>query len=211
MPRQRKVPARFEEGSRSTYSYATSADELFKQFYFEVLDSTIRCIQERFDQDLGNYGLLADILVEAARGGDFDAALNDLQLSNAYKGDLNFVELRSQLSLLGVMCKDVEISSLKDFADWLRGSTKETRALLESVESVVKMALTLPATNAVSERSFSALRRVKSYLRSTMKQSRLNHALLLHVHKFRADSLIIKEILREYVFTKPNREALFAV
>ncbi len=33
----------------------------------------------------------------------------------------------------------------------------------------------MPATNASSERSFSALRRVKSYLRSTMLQERLNY------------------------------------
>ena len=32
------------------------------------------------------------------------------------------------------------------------------------------------ATNATSERSFSALQRVKTYLRSTTKQERLNHA-----------------------------------
>ena len=47
--------------------------------------------------------------------------------------------------------------------------------------------LVMPATNAVSERSFSALKRVKTYLRSTMGESRLNHFMLLHVHKELAD------------------------
>ena len=36
------------------------------------------------------------------------------------------------------------------------------------------LVLTLPLTSATAERSFSTLRRLKSYLRSTMGQSRLN-------------------------------------
>ena len=38
-----------------------------------------------------------------------------------------------------------------------------------------------PASNATSERSFSALRRVKTYLSSTMTQCRLNNLMVLHV------------------------------
>ena len=42
--------------------------------------------------------------------------------------------------------------------------------------------LVMPATNAVSERSFSALKRVKAYQRSITGEGRLNHLMLLHVH-----------------------------
>ena len=45
----------------------------------------------------------------------------------------------------------------------------------------------MPATNAESERSFSAVRRIKSYLRSTMSQQRLNHLMVLHVHSDHTD------------------------
>ena len=37
----------------------------------------------------------------------------------------------------------------------------------------------MPATNAISERSFSALCHVKVYLQSTM---RLKHLMVLHIH-----------------------------
>ena len=40
----------------------------------------------------------------------------------------------------------------------------------------------VPATNAVSERSLSALRCLKTWLRSTMNQSRLNWCMILHIH-----------------------------
>jgi len=55
-------------------------------------------------------------------------------------------------------------------------------ALFEVVK-LLTLILVMPATNAVSERSASALRRVKTILRSTMQQDRLNHFMVLHVHK----------------------------
>ena len=42
---------------------------------------------------------------------------------------------------------------------------------------LVQILLVVPATNATSERSFSTQRRIKSYLRSYMKQSPFNHML----------------------------------
>ena len=43
--------------------------------------------------------------------------------------------------------------------------------------------LTLPITTATAEKSFSALRRLKTYLRSTMKEDRLSWLALMHIHK----------------------------
>ena len=51
-----------------------------------------------------------------------------------------------------------------------------------------KLILVMPATNAVNERSFSALKRVKTYLRATTGDSRLNHLMILHAHKDKTDA-----------------------
>ena len=42
--------------------------------------------------------------------------------------------------------------------------------------------MTLPVTNAEAERSFFALKRLKTYLRNTMDQDRLTDLALLAVH-----------------------------
>ena len=47
----------------------------------------------------------------------------------------------------------------------------------------------MPATNAVSEINFSSMRRLKSYLRSTINQSWLNHVMILHLYKENVDNL----------------------
>ena len=54
---------------------------------------------------------------------------------------------------------------------------------------VAHLILVMPATNAVSERSFSTLRRVKSYLRSTMNQQRLNHLMIASIYKESLDAM----------------------
>ena len=50
---------------------------------------------------------------------------------------------------------------------------------ISEVVKLLTLILVMPATNAVSERSASALRRVKTYLRTTMHQDRLNHLMVL--------------------------------
>ena len=67
----------------------------------------------------------------------------------------------------------------------------------------------MPATYATSERSFSVLRRVKTYLRTTMTQNRLNHLMVLHVHKVRTDSLDLMSIAREFVTGREGRLRMF--
>ena len=48
---------------------------------------------------------------------------------------------------------------------------------------LLKLYLVLPATNAISERSASSMLRIKNWLRSAMSQKRLNHRMLLSIHK----------------------------
>ena len=50
---------------------------------------------------------------------------------------------------------------------------------------------------------------VKTYLRSTMTQSRLNHLLILHCHKDRTDSLSLTECLQEFVDCRERRTDVF--
>ena len=71
------------------------------------------------------------------------------------------------------------------------------KTLLSEICIIAKLILVLPATNAV--RSFSALRRVKTYLRSTMKQTRSNHLMILHVHKEKTGILNLHDIGNEFV------------
>jgi hypothetical protein len=51
------------------------------------------------------------------------------------------------------------------------------------IKTLLYLYTTIPVTTASVERSFSSLRRLKNYLRSTMGQERLNDLVVLNIHK----------------------------
>ena len=59
------------------------------------------------------------------------------------------------------------------------------------------------------ERSFSSLRRVKNYLRSTMTENRLNSVMLLHIHKERTDSLSLIDVANDFIQGSDHRHTVF--
>ena len=85
------------------------------------------------------------------------------------------------------------------------------RSLLSQVFHLAKLILVCPATNATSERSFSALRRVKNYLQSTMGQVRTNNIMVMHVHKDRTDKLSLVNIGNDFVSGCETRLSTFGV
>ena len=74
---------------------------------------------------------------------------------------------------------------------------------------LVIILLGIPPANATSERTFSALHRVKTYLRSTMTQTRMNNLITLHVHKERTDPLDLKAIANEFTARNERRRCVF--
>ncbi len=69
--------------------------------------------------------------------------------------------------------------------------------------------LTIPVTTATAERSFSALNRIKTYLRCTMTQHRLNHVIIPHIHKEKLDQLDLNNICSDFISKNESRKAYF--
>jgi len=56
------------------------------------------------------------------------------------------------------------------------------------ISQVLTLLLVIPATNVTLERSFIVIRKIKTYLSSTISLDRLNLLILLHSHKDLTDS-----------------------
>ena len=69
----------------------------------------------------------------------------------------------------------------------------------------------MPATNAVSEQSFSAMKQVKTDLHSTIPDCGLNHLMVLHVQKDRTDSLNMAEVTNAFVERNDSRHPIFGI
>ena len=170
LPRQRKIPARYEDGLARCHTHA-NPKSLYQQFYYEALDNAISCLKDRFNQPGYNvYCNLENILIKASIQEDFKEPLK--AVFDLYKDDIEPVISTAQLLTFGVTFKyDKTCSSIPTISDIISHfkSLSVTQAiLLCQVSRILQLLMIMPATNASSERSFSALRRVKTYLRSTM-------------------------------------------
>lgn len=55
--------------------------------------------------------------------------------------------------------------------------------LYPNISVIISILLTMPASTATAERSFSAMNRIKTYLRTTMRTDRLSALALLHIYR----------------------------
>ena len=123
------------------------------------------------------YMQLENLLINAAKK---DGYADELQFLSAFYGtDINKTNLQLQLDIFTANLTSA-CNNFTDIRDQLLQISPIERKLMDEVMTIIKLIImVMPATNA-SERSFSAMRRVKSYLRSTMKQETLNH--LMHAY-----------------------------
>ena len=211
LARRRKVPRRFEEGTAPA-EFPVSPEGEHRRLYFEALDLAVTSIRSRFDQKgFKTFCNVEQLLFKACRGLCFNEELD--VVCNFFYDDFNREDLAAELltfhKLYQSALKD-ELPSVDNIKTALLTLSAPQRMLLNTVCKLFQLLLILPATNATSERSFSALRRVKSYLRSTMSQARLNHLMILHYHQDLCDGLDLKSVGNEYITKNDFRRSTFA-
>ena len=72
-----------------------------------------------------------------------------------------------------------------------------------NITAAMKVLATVPVTTCECERSVSTLRRLKTYMRSTMGQTRLTGLALLHTHY--SMSICVDEVLNQFAILHPRR------
>ncbi|KAI4797046.1 hypothetical protein KUCAC02_026592 [Chaenocephalus aceratus] len=60
-----------------------------------------------------------------------------------------------------------QVTKVATIADMLAAQGRDTQSLFSEVDKLLRLYLTVPMSNATAERSFSSLRRLKTFLRST--------------------------------------------
>ena len=209
LPRMRRAPRRVDEaGDAAQYQ---STKEYFRVQYFMVLDKVITSISERFETDAWKtMNSMERLLVHSCRGDTVnDEDLNIVLQQSA--GELNH-DLVGQLEQLrNIPMPDHERMRIKCFAH-VRSLLKKERAVLRLLPQVVKLTqlvCVLPCSTATPERSFSQLRRIKSYLRSSMNQERLNHAMVAVIHGEHLDNIDLMKLITEFILRNEERRATF--
>ena len=115
-----------------------------------------------------------------------------------YSEDLDSFKLKGQLLILPQTAESVGFDTsefdVNDLVTFLQSLDSCRRKLLSEISTLGK---------------FSALKRVKTYLRLTTGDSGLNHLMMLHVHTDRTDALTLVDVANDFVGEKENRKQLF--
>ena len=207
LPRRRRMPQRYETGTATAHFHAT-VENHYRQIYFEILDYATSTIKERFDQPSYTiYHQTEDLLIKSASGEDYSSEL--AAVADFYSDDIKDKEcLVVQLKSLETLFEGQRGVDFRAIVKVLKSYSVAEREIFSEVMTLVKLVLINPATNAISERSFSAMRRLKTYLRSTMGQKRLNAIMLLHVYKDMTDKLSVIEMANQFCTTE-HRQSVF--
>lgn len=76
-------------------------------------------------------------------------------------------------------------------------SMQHCQDLFPNIKTLLQLFSTLPVTSANRERTFSTLKRLKSYLRTTISQERLNGLALTNISK--EENVIVEEIIQVFI------------
>ena len=148
--------------------------------------------------DITAYQQLADMLTTGKA--------NDAVISQ-------YPELTASLQLeLDFYCRQYEHTSVDRVRTVFCDMVPKVRKLFPQVSVLLRLLLVSPASSCTAERSFSALRRMKTWLRSTMTQQRLNHVMVCHVHRTRLAACLPRDIAMEFINGSPEtRRSVFGL
>lgn len=178
------------------------------QDYFRIsvhlpfIDFIINELSTRFPKtQMIQIGNLQKLLPEKAQFVE-DYETSVLKGSVLYQSDLPcFQALNGELSIW----KHMWTNQTEKFPITPAEAIKYTEDL-PNIKTLLQIICTLPVTTSTAERSFSSLRRLKTYLRSTMGEERLNGLASLHIHREEAANLSANEILNLFAVKKKTEE-----
>lgn len=177
IPRMSKVPNRHGGGAKQ--AVYQDVQHYFKiNFFFPLLDLLTNDISNRFSEnDLDILQALYDVLCE-------ENPSNDVIKKVCTTYSLTEVELKGELSILNKMLKKSEIKdSLENRIDFFKKNN--LKGGFENYNKCLTIFLSIPTNTASNERSFSSLKKLKTYLRLTMGQTRLSSIATLYIERDR--------------------------
>lgn len=152
----------------------------YKQLYFQVIDTIKGMLNERF-QDHESFEFLDLINPKVFRTWEGEVPSNKIDLLKQKYGLLfDIPMLKNQLSFI-YRDKDFHKGSAMEILKYI--FEFNLQSCLPEVVKLLKLNGVSTVSSASVERSFSCLKRVKTYLRGTMGQNRLSGLCRISIHK----------------------------
>ncbi|XKL68810.1 hypothetical protein PGB90_006579 [Kerria lacca] len=121
---------------------------------------------------------------------------------------------RERLILLRDMLLDcivedgISSKNLNDIVNFLR-KRLELAAIVSEIFRLITIMLTIPVTSVTCKRSFSAMRRIKTYLRNSLSAEGLNYVSVLNIHQY--VDINLDPLIEELISREPKRVSTYGI
>lgn len=186
----------------------TDPEELYKMnVFYPMIDTIENTLVTRFQQ-LSKFNDTWSFLYKIKNIPEksmLEKACADLQitLTHGEKCDISEQELVEELVSLKPLLNDlqsgepIKVLQLIKRNDW--------KDIFPNVWTSLRILLTIPVTVAKGERSFSKLKLIKTYLRSTTCQERLSDLGILSIENVIAEKLNYSELIKKFASSKARK------
>uniref|UniRef100_A0A2S2R2F9 Zinc finger MYM-type protein 1 n=1 Tax=Sipha flava TaxID=143950 RepID=A0A2S2R2F9_9HEMI len=184
------------ESFNSTETNSTSVEKYYcVNGYFKILDCIVVNLKKRFSTESLQMAEAVDNFIK------LDFKKSELFI-NHYK-DLLDVKSISVQSEMHVVKNYLHLSNGKSSINLEALTSVLSKNIYPNMSKLIQVALTLPISSSTCERSFSAMRRIKTWLRSSMVQNRLKNLAIISIEKDISKKIDKEAILN--LFAKKNR------
>ena len=171
-----------------------------RALYFPVLDAFLSELKRRFDNK--NVEVMCGIQACNPTSEHFLSVPKLVPLAELYGFDKVVLEMEAKLAKQTFQTRKLESTN-----DVLLALLSLKDAFPE-LTKLVRIALTIAVSTAQCERSFSALKRIKTYLRSTMGEDRLASLALLSIEREMSKSLSLDDVVTNFAKKADRRITL---
>ncbi|XP_077100036.1 zinc finger MYM-type protein 1-like [Siphateles boraxobius] len=198
--KQKRYDSFVVESACGSTSNLTTSDEFKQQLFYPCLDRMVEELTRRFS-GLG------------------EALMSGIHACNpTTETFLSEEALKSLASHYKIQLKPEELLVAKSFIN--RRMEKETvpdtstvfqlldEDMFPTLKALFQVALTIPVSSCSCERSFSALRRLHTWLRNTMGQDRLNDLAIMSIEKDNLNDINPDSVIDRFAQLKPRRYSL---
>lgn len=176
-------------------------------FYYIILDAAITAVEERFQllhqhTDIFNviYGI-TEIKTDEQLKMNCHKICQALTDKNNSESDISETDLYEEIKVIQPYFSTEKSPS--DILEYIYSNN--LLSTFPNLAIIIQILLTLPVTVATGERSFSKLKIIKNYLRSSMSQDRLSALAMLSIEHEVCDTLDIKNIVKKFSETKARK------
>ena len=178
----------------------------YKQLYFQIIDNLVQMLEDRFE-DCENFSFLDLVNPNFFSRWKDNCPKETFQLLQSRYGSLFNISLLESQLLFVFRDKDFQKSSFMELLEYMYDF--ELHTCFPEVIKLLKLNAVIAVSNASAERSFSCLRRVKTYLRNRMGQERLASLSRISIQKDILKELenegVLYRLITEKFIQKPRR------